>query len=41
VTDGYGRITGIITPSDVMRAIQVRTVGLDWVPARYGAQRVV
>jgi predicted transcriptional regulator len=29
-TDYQGRITGIITSSDIVRAIQVRTVGMDW-----------
>jgi Zn-dependent protease/predicted transcriptional regulator len=30
VTDDQGRITGILTSSDIVRAIQVRTVGMDW-----------
>jgi predicted transcriptional regulator len=32
VTDGEGHIVGIITSSDLVRAIQVRTLGLEWAP---------
>jgi CBS domain-containing protein len=38
VTDQQGRITGIITSSDIIRAIQVPTAGLDWESPGDGAE---
>jgi Zn-dependent protease len=32
VTNGNGRVTGIISSRDLVRAIQVRTLGMSWAP---------
>ena len=39
VTDDSGRVTGIITSSDLIRAIQVRTLGLAWAPHQHHPAR--